>query len=344
MQRRRGGNQCRRCRWRCRCRRLRHPRVLRCRRDLRTYLSAEEVVVVAVRNTTAPSPGSGGGGGGGAIHIAALSAISFGTAPNLGVIAASGGNGGAIPNSGDGNADCGGAGGGGAGGSIWLQSGGSVGDASDMGTTFVGGGSAPDATCGAGGDGGNGSDGILRIDTATAPQVTASPASSTFPSPLNPNVAVAPQQTYVTLSKDHGHRPHHRHLPSSDRSHRHHLRRLRHRGRRRLAHDPVRRLQRQRLLFGRCPGLADLYARRLSVHPLQSHAADRSDAPVALPHGLTIPDSSSAFELQGGLACGTTTNRDKGGGNPLDALSDLGVIALAVAAALLPGRRKRTPA
>ena len=73
---------------------------------------------------------------------------------------------------------------------------------------------------------------------------------------------------------------------------------------------------------------------------------DTSVATPACLTGLSLTDTHllSDFELKGGLACGSTSPRGrggKGGGNPLGALTDVALIGIAGLFALLPLRRKR---
>lgn len=138
--------------------------------------------------------GAGGGAGGGALHLVALGAISFGITPHTGQVLANGSSGGS--NNVDNGSDCGGSGGGGSGGSIWLQTKSTIADASNLGTLNVSGGSGgvTDATCTPTGDGGNGSLGIVRLDSTSA-QVTGSTVLLTH------SPAIRSGQSYVVTSK-----------------------------------------------------------------------------------------------------------------------------------------------
>lgn len=100
---------------------------------------------------------AGGGGGGGAIRISSFGnmVISAGS-----LISAIGGAGGAAS---VGATDCGAAGGGGSGGSIWLQTAGNLSGTGTLNVTLGAGGA--DGICA--NPGGNGSRGVIRLDTGT---------------------------------------------------------------------------------------------------------------------------------------------------------------------------------
>ncbi len=136
--------------------------------------------------------GGAGGGSGGGFHFASLGAITF-----TGTIEAKGGNGGTNDADDASGVDCGGGGGGGSGGSVWVQTL----------LTFTGGGSidttagtgGTSASCGAAYDGGNGSRGVFRADTATGANTT-----TKVPENVDDNtqpVGIATGQTYTIYSK-----------------------------------------------------------------------------------------------------------------------------------------------
>lgn len=107
------------------------------------------------RTSTGPVAGGAGGGGGGALRMISLLDVTI-----AGSVTATGGQGGDTFL----NGDCGAAGGGGSGGSIWIQSAGTVTVSGTINVTKGSGG--PDAACAGSYFGGNGSRGVVRVDSA----------------------------------------------------------------------------------------------------------------------------------------------------------------------------------
>lgn len=288
--------------------------------------------------TADPVSGSGGGGGGGAIQITSLGTISFGSTPLLGSLAAKGGNGGANNTPSGGTADCGGGGGGGSGGAIWLQAAAAIGSVADPGSADVSrgtGGIHDGAGCFGFADGGNGSSGILRLDTSSAS--LGGPTPTFVP-------AVRTNQTYVITSKKID--------TSSSNS---------------TFSAPTETLDTSSSGCGTTGTLSVTYAgsddgvtygtavRKDEISLLNGKRYLRytvtiqttGSTPPCLSH-LSIPYSPPTdFILKGGLACGTLATAHYGDGgsrekgpSPLYALSDLVLIGLAASAALLPLRRR----
>ncbi len=138
--------------------------------------------------------GGAGGGGAGAIRIASLGAVSI-----AGTLQAKGGAGGSNDADNGTATDCGGGGGGGSGGSIWFQTLSTLSGAG--GIDITGGAAGTSASCGNSYDGGVGSRGVFRADTASGAQALTTLTPEAGVTDALQSVGIASGQTYTVTSK-----------------------------------------------------------------------------------------------------------------------------------------------